>query len=101
MTDKEAILNFDQANQAARESLLEAGEGGTYGLANPQGVILDSAGILEQNLPRISTLFQVRLLLAFGATHNSSNVNETRQEELEKLVEELDDAEMGVEEAVR
>ena len=86
MTDKEAILGFDQSNQTARESLLEAGDGGTsYGLANPHGIILD-ASALEENLPRILSLFQVRILLAFGATHDSSNVNETRQEELEKLI---------------
>ena len=29
-------------------------------------------------------------MLAFGATQDSSNVNETRQEELEKLVEDLE-----------
>ena len=92
LKDKEAILGFDQAHLAARESLLAASDASgieeamdyedaatqaSCGLANPQGIILDSSEI-EINLPRVAFLLQVRILLSLGATNDSSNVYETR-----------------------
>ena len=84
MTDKAAIQGFDQANHIARESLMDQ----NCGMADPSAIIFDSAEI-EQVLPRVNSLFQVRVLLVLGSTFNSSNVNETHQEELEMLIMDL------------
>jgi len=45
--------------------------------------------ILENDLPWIHNLVQLRILLTLGATDFSSNVSETGLEELEKLIEDL------------
>ena len=60
------------------------------GMADPAAIIFDSSEI-EQVLPRINALLQIRVLLVLGSTFNSSNVNETHQEELEMLIMDLGD----------
>ena len=88
LTDKETIRSFDKANMRARESLLDQQSGG---LANPSGIILDSSAV-ERGLPRVYALLSLRILLICGATNGSSNINESSQEELHKLINDLGDS---------
>lgn len=39
--------------------------------------------------PSLHTLMQIRAMLVLGSTSGSTNVNETRHEELEMLIDEL------------
>ena len=62
---------------------------GPSGAAEPSGIMQDSY-IIEQNLPLIYQLQQIRILLILGRTLNSSDVHLSSINELEKVILEVD-----------
>ena len=77
-----SVWQEEAHNYALSQTLAESG------LLDPNDIILTSAD-LEKAAPGLYILFQVRILLVLGSTAASSNVNETSQEELEILLDEL------------
>ena len=72
-----SVVTQSQSPQNAFEDLIEVND-----------IVIDSS-VLEKVSPSLHTLMQIRAMLVLGSTSGSTNVNETRHEELEMLIDEL------------
>ena len=85
ISTQENLDSFDEINKKAIDALANKGDG----LANKTAIKVDSH-LIELSSPLLYSLGQVRVLLTLGSTYHSSNIHDTPEDDLERVISEAD-----------
>ena len=85
IANQDGVDQFSQMNQKALSILTNAHDG----LANRTAIKVDSH-FIEISSHLLYSLLQIRILLVLGSTYHSSNIHDTPQDDLSRVIVEAD-----------